>query len=631
MNTDRNNIKMKELQKTGQNLMIYIIILIISAGCSTPVGVKPLNPQEAYRNSMAGPLSEGTPGYSTTIILNRFDLADRFEDDPVSAITKLHEIAMKDNRRDLLFALSELAYINGEKAEKSLNEETAKSAPDYFLLAAVYSYFSVLDTSLKPLPSLFDHRVRNACDLYNYSLWRGLSTGENGELEIKEGTRTLPVGKIEITVNPEHFPWALDKFEKFEAADRYAVHGLSVRNRTNGIGMPVIAIRKALKDSIFGSQAIPASIFLKPDGKLQQLKSGNFKASLELYSSYEDAVINVNSINVPVETDTTTATAYKLSDEAVWSFGVDAFLGKLKNVPSRIYRFQPYNPDRIPVIFVHGTFSRSEERRVGKECTSWNGDSVLRKKYQFWYFFYNSSRLITISANDLRSEIQRNIKKLDPENRSEAMKNMVVIGHSQGGLLTKMTAIDTGDSLLKTVIKGNLEDLKTSEENRRIIMDNLVIKPVPSVKRVVFISTPHRGSFLSQNIARNLIHGIIEMPVTFIESAVNIYNFLTDDVKRHWQGRIPTSVDAMSPDDPLLNAIAKTPLATGVKGNSIIAVEGEGPPELLDDGVVEYKSAHIEGMESEFIVHSGHSCQDKPSTIEEVRRILLKHLEDTGF
>ena len=41
----------------------------------------------------------------------------------------------------------------------------------------------------------------------------------------------------------------------------------------------------------------------------------------------------------------------------------------------------------------------------------------------------------------------------------------------------------------------------------------------------------------------------------------------------------------------------------------------------------QYSSAHLDGMESEFIVHAGHSCQGNPLTIEEVRRILLEHLK----
>jgi hypothetical protein len=44
-----------------------------------------------------------------------------------------------------------------------------------------------------------------------------------------------------------------------------------------------------------------------------------------------------------------------------------------------------------------------------------------------------------------------------------------------------------------------------------------------------------------------------------------------------------------------------------------------------NDGVVEYKSAHIEGIESEMGVHAGHSTQAILKIIEEVRRILYEH------
>ncbi|HXZ25649.1 MAG TPA: alpha/beta hydrolase, partial [Nitrospiria bacterium] len=87
-----------------------------------------------------------------------------------------------------------------------------------------------------------------------------------------------------------------------------------------------------------------------------------------------------------------------------------------------------------------------------------------------------------------------------------------------------------------------------------------------------------------------------------------------------------TSVDSMSPDNPVLKALAAIPVAPGIKAHSIIAVLGEGDPIKGNDGVVTYASAHLDGVESEFIVRDQHSCQGNPLVIEEVRRILLVHL-----
>ena len=86
----------------------------------------------------------------------------------------------------------------------------------------------------------------------------------------------------------------------------------------------------------------------------------------------------------------------------------------------------------------------------------------------------------------------------------------------------------------------------------------------------------------------------------------------------------------MSPDNPVLNALAELPFPDSVKAHSIIAVKGGETPPDGDDGVVSYKSAHIEGVESELVVPYGHSCQMEPLVIEEVRRILIEHLHDTN-
>ena len=77
--------------------------------------------------------------------------------------------------------------------------------------------------------------------------------------------------------------------------------------------------------------------------------------------------------------------------------------------------------------------------------------------------------------------------------------------------------------------------------------------------------------------------------------------------------------------------LADIPIEPGVTSHSIIAIKGDGDPMEGDDGVVEYKSAHLDGVASEFIVRSEHSCQENPFTIEEVRRILLEHLKSQAF
>ena len=216
---------------------------------------------------------------------------------------------------------------------------------------------------------------------------------------------------------------------------------------------------------------------------------------------------------------------------------------------------------------------------------------------------------------------------MDPEGRNSALHNMVIIGHSQGGLLTKLTAVDTGDRIVKGVTGKELKSLDLTPEQRELIKNTAIFEPLPFVKRVIFISTPHRGSFLAGDWVRNLVRRLVFLPVDIVKQTVIMGKALAAaKVPEEWRnsGSL-TSIDSMSPKNPALLALAEIPLAPGIKGHSIIAVQGEGDPARLNDGVVEYKSAHVDYVESEFIVRSGHSCQGHPLTIEEVRRILLLH------
>jgi hypothetical protein len=77
----------------------------------------------------------------------------------------------------------------------------------------------------------------------------------------------------------------------------------------------LIAVRRSTKENLFGSQAIPATAYLRLDGSLAELGRGAFKASLELHSAYENSHVIVKNQEVPLEKDTSVATAYKIAEE----------------------------------------------------------------------------------------------------------------------------------------------------------------------------------------------------------------------------------------------------------------------------------------------------------------------------
>jgi pimeloyl-ACP methyl ester carboxylesterase len=328
---------------------------------------------------------------------------------------------------------------------------------------------------------------------------------------------------------------------------------------------------------------------------------------------------------VPLETDTTAPLAYSLNQTFLWSLGNAQFLSGIERIPTGIYLTRPYQPGLVPVVFVHGTFSSPVW--WAEMANTLFADPVLGEHCQFWFFIYNSGNPMTYSAVRLREALTAKIKELDPQGRDPALQQMVVIGHSQGGLLTKLTATDTGDRLWRALNTNQLDTLNLSPAQKDFIRKYLFYQRLPFVTEVVFISTPHRGSYLAGSFARKLARKFVTLPGQLLDQGREVVGLKEKlGLPKDLQG-MPTSLDSMSPDNPMLLALADIPTAPGVQAHSIISVEGNGDYHQGKDGLVSYSSAHVDYAESEFIVRSFHSCLSNPATIEEVRRILREHIE----
>ena len=299
------------------------------------------------------------------------------------------------------------------------------------------------------------------------------------------------------------------------------------------------------------------------------------------------------------------------------------FLGRLTGLINErppLVSTTPYRPGLVPVVFVHGTASSIV--RWAEMYNRLAADPEIRSRYQFWFFQYDSGNPVALSALRLREALTGAVARLDPEGKDEALRRMVLIGHSQGGLLVKMQSISSGDRLWNAATTTPLDELDLSDQTRDLFRRGLFVEPVPGVSRVIFICTPHRGSFVAgRNVIANVTRSLVALPFTLTQLAA--------DIRRNpglATVMVPSAVDNMSPRHHFIKALQEIPIAPTITVNSIVAVEGDGPLEDGDDGVVKYTSAHIESVESELIVKSGHSTQGNPHTIEEVRRVLRLHM-----
>ena len=125
---------------------------------------------------------------------------------------------------------------------------------------------------------------------------------------------------------------------------------------------------------------------------------------------------------------------------------------------------QPYRPGRIPVVFVHGT--ASSPARWAEMTNELMNDPVLGQRYQFWFFLYNTGNPVAYSAMGLREALQHVVADVNPNGTDPALRQMVVIGHSQGGLLTKMTVVNSGTRFWDANFQVPFEQADLPEERR---------------------------------------------------------------------------------------------------------------------------------------------------------------------
>ena len=599
-----------------------MLCLLLIAGCETPVGVERLDTATAQRQLTANALTTDELSPSARNVLRRWVLSERYDDDPAGAIAALHTIAT-DGRgdEDEVITLAETSYLYAEKTHQR----------SYFLGAAIYSFaFLFPEKGLAP-PNPYDPRLRLAVDLYSLGIVQSFASADDATVEFRSGDYQLPFGRVYIAVNPSGFEWHNRRVVALTPVEQVAVRGLANRYRHPGIGAPLAAATEPIVAErgmqVAPRMKLPVTAVLRLDAPRRQLAQRELHATLDLYNTHDMDTTAIAGKTVPLETDETAVLAYALASPEIWERELKAFFSGVfsESTPTQLASIDAYRPGRIPVIFVHGTASSAG--RWGDMVNDLLDDPRVRDRYQFWFFTYDTGNPVLYSALLLREAIRDAVHKLDPTGIDPALSEMVVIGHSQGGLLAKALVVDTGDRVWDAIAYKPIDEVNLSPEQRDLLRRAVFIKPLPYVRRVVFIATPHRGSYLTEYPVAELLGRFLTLPVRVVQTAADLARNSGDfkvDPRKLGSG----SLFGMTPNNPVLQAMAATAIAPGVHADSIIAVAGNGPVEGSSDGVVEYSSSHLDGVESEYIVRSTHSVQSNPYAIEEVRRILLLHAAD---
>ncbi len=608
----------------GRSVAVACLILAASAGCA---GVKAREPalRNAFRDLRERRQAAEVPADPWARVLAREGLLDLAGRDPVVAAARLEDRLAVRPEADGALALAELSYRVGIDRQAGTPGEAIAWYRDAAALATL--------ALREPGGTRPDLAIR----VHNLAVARLIRIAQ-AEGHRSDGGWSEVLADRGVALDSSTPDLAPRRFADLLPVEDIRISGMAHVYRNDGLGVPLIVHRRVEPSSSpdpldrFHPRELrsAATALVVPVGGLADRAWRRSPATLALFDPFRDHSIRLGDRELPVAGDRTTPRAVQVAQGTLPALEFTGLFDsdfRRPGVEAGLYLMRPYEPGKIPVVLVHGLFS--SPRAFLQNMNELENDPEIAARYQFWVFLYPTGQPIPASALQLRASLVRVRDALDPNHADSSMDQMVLIGHSMGGLLSKMMVQDTGLTLWNAAFRRPFAELKASPETRQILDDSLIFRPLPFVRRVVFVATPHRGSPIADQWFGRTIASLIRRSSKtgqMIKEVVDLNG--PDLIAPEFRHAPLNAISNLRTDSPILRALDQVPIDPKVPYHSIIPrMAGTMPT----DGVVEYRSSHLDGAASEEIVPGTHFAQtlQSPDVIREMRRILQLHLE--GF
>lgn len=647
--------------RTGR-LLLATVVLLLGSGCAM-VTVKQVANTDYLQTKRADVLTSGKLSAASRETLSVVGLDEsQCDKDVVACRTTLLETE-GINTEQRLSALSELwvrtALALSPKPKHADKEPMSVAAADAWLEAARYAYAYLFFSGRAPSDRAFEDRQTQVRDYYNHAAEQTASMmfRRARESALEGEDYNAPVAGERWTITSSFDRLALPSIPtRLVSAATVSFVGLRSTYRRDGFGAELVVVMDPPKLSTPLPQAdapvdggprrqreevpqysemssINATALLRFKGQSLQDVLGTSQVLLDVYSPEATEHVELQGEQVPLAGNFTAAYGLWLAQSGFATQSLRTLFGMSEGINKpHIYLMQPWDPDRRIIFMLHGLGSSPEAWvNVANEIM---GEQELRREFQVWQVYYPTNAPIALNRYEIAQAFNQTLQHFDPAGRTRASRDMIYIGHSMGGVLARLLVSSSGETLWNDVTTRH--ELK-GERLRRIqakLGPVLHFQPQPNVERAIFIAAPHQGTDIAGNRIGRLLGRLVRLPLTILGSFEEAFLALQqDDGQRggNKKARVPNSIDNLKASDPFVKAAASLPIQPGLKYHSIIAHrKPDVPLEQSDDGLVPYWSAHLDGALSEKVITSGHSVQETPQAVLEIRRILREDVDEVG-
>ncbi|MEB3766688.1 alpha/beta fold hydrolase [Acinetobacter sp. MD2] len=588
--------------------------------------------------------------------------------DPAACLQEIQKVPQIPNEQ-FFSTGSELYLAKAKELEKSsackaetkivLRNNSFENAPCLRQETAMldksirYSYAYLFKSNREAEQRLFNNRQVQVRDFYNQGVAKLLSAYRNVKPKTSHYNTQIPVANSIYHIDFTEFPELKNqKIEDYMSSYNLNFSGLRSINRRDGFGSEFVAIladplgqeenkyiidplhykfKDGSNPNIHHPRYLSTTITIEPSNQSSIADLlGNAPMYVKIHDPYKFDTITIDGKKFPLAANFSAPYGLWLAQN---NLGKAAYLSLIdrdqKLLMPHLYMLEPYNPNKKIIVLVHGLASSPEAWiRLTNDMM---GDNVLREHYQVWQVFYSTNMPIIESRFQIYAVLKQAFDQVDP--KSPAYSDAVLIGHSMGGIISRLLVSDADirQATFKLVKSAKLQKHKNDE----IVTERLQFHPIPNFDRAVFLSSPHKGTPFADLWFTKLARRIIKLPVAFIGAVADTVQGdinIKDVMKQLDNGFVQNGPSDLSYKSKFMQLTRDVNPRSGFVFHSVIGnMTKSNDPQVMTDGVVPYESAHLAGAASEKIISGGHSIQETPEAVLELRRILRLHLIQHGL